>query len=124
MRIGLAGTGRIGVVHAATLLGLPEPPELVVTDGGAAVAVFAPSAVSVFADPPTGSPRNVWPAVITEIAPALAGDGAVHVRALAHGVGAVTADVTPSAAAELRLEPGAQVYLAVKAQEVALHPAT
>ena len=38
MRIGLAGTGRIGVVHAATLLGLPEPPELVVTDAVPEVA--------------------------------------------------------------------------------------
>ena len=32
MRIGLAGTGRIGTFHAATILGLPDPPDLVVTD--------------------------------------------------------------------------------------------
>jgi myo-inositol 2-dehydrogenase / D-chiro-inositol 1-dehydrogenase len=32
MRIGLAGTGRIGAVHAATMLALPEAPELVLTD--------------------------------------------------------------------------------------------
>jgi myo-inositol 2-dehydrogenase / D-chiro-inositol 1-dehydrogenase len=32
MRIGLAGTGRIGAFHAATILGLPDAPELVVTD--------------------------------------------------------------------------------------------
>ena len=32
MRIGLAGTGRIGAFHAATILSLPEPPELVLTD--------------------------------------------------------------------------------------------
>lgn len=32
MRIGLAGTGRIGAFHAATLLALPEPPELVLAD--------------------------------------------------------------------------------------------
>lgn len=32
MRIGLVGTGRIGAFHAATILGLPDAPELVVTD--------------------------------------------------------------------------------------------
>ena len=117
--VAVAGPAVVSAEGGGRVVGVGD-----VTDGGAAVAVFAPSAVSVFADPPTGSPRNVWPAVITEIAPALAGDGAVHVRALARGVGAVTADVTPSAAAELRLEPGAEVCLAVKAQEVAVHPAT
>ena len=38
MRIGLAGTGRIGAFHAATMLGLPDPPELVLTDAVPAVA--------------------------------------------------------------------------------------
>ena len=32
MRIGLAGTGRIGAFHAATILSLPDAPELVLTD--------------------------------------------------------------------------------------------
>ena len=38
MRIGLAGTGRIGAFHAATILGLPDAPELVVTDAVPEVA--------------------------------------------------------------------------------------
>ncbi|MCA1783577.1 MAG: Gfo/Idh/MocA family oxidoreductase [Dermatophilaceae bacterium] len=38
MRIGLAGTGRIGAFHAATILGLPDPPELVLTDAVPEVA--------------------------------------------------------------------------------------
>ncbi len=90
--------------------------------GAGAVAIFTPAAVAVFAEPPTGSPRNVWPATVEELAPAIAGNGAVHLRALAEGIGSVAVDVTPAAAAELRLEPGARVYLAVKAQEVAVHP--
>lgn len=32
MRIGLAGTGRIGAFHAATILSLPDAPELILTD--------------------------------------------------------------------------------------------
>lgn len=32
MRVGLVGAGRIGALRAATLLGLPDPPEVVVTD--------------------------------------------------------------------------------------------
>jgi predicted dehydrogenase len=32
MRIGLAGTGRIGAFHASTLAGLPEVDQVVVTD--------------------------------------------------------------------------------------------
>jgi myo-inositol 2-dehydrogenase / D-chiro-inositol 1-dehydrogenase len=38
MRIGLAGTGRIGAFHAATILSLPDAPELVVTDAVPEVA--------------------------------------------------------------------------------------
>lgn len=43
MRIGLAGTGRIGAFHAATLLALPDPPELILADvvPGVADAVAA-----------------------------------------------------------------------------------
>lgn len=93
-----------------------------VTDGAHAVAVFAPSAVSVFGQVPAGSPRNIWRSVVEELVPTAA--GAVQVRARAQGVGIVAADITPAAVAELGLAPGGSVYLAVKAQEVAIHTRT
>ncbi len=89
--------------------------------GSDAVATFSPAAVSIFGQLPHGSPRNAWPAVVQDLAPALAGDGAVHLHARVEGLGLVAVDVTPAAALELRLEPGAAVYLTVKAQEVAIH---
>jgi molybdate transport system ATP-binding protein len=82
-------------------------------DGDAAVAVFAPSAVSVFRDAPGGSPRNAVAAVVTEIEPR--GDR-VRVRA-----GEVSADVTAQALAELDLVPGTAVTLTVKATEVSVY---
>jgi molybdate transport system ATP-binding protein len=78
-----------------------------------AVAVFPPSAVSVFRSPPGGSPRNALPAVITEIEPH--GDR-IRVRA-----GDLSADVTAQAVAELDLVPGAAVTFSVKANEVSVY---
>ncbi|MCE1180650.1 MAG: ATP-binding cassette domain-containing protein [Micrococcales bacterium] len=83
------------------------------TEGGAATAVFSPSAVSVYREPPSGSPRNLLPARITEIEPQ--GDR-IRVRA-----GALSADVTPQAVAELDLTPGTEVTLSVKATEVTIY---
>lgn len=92
-------------------------------DGDAAVAVFAPSAVAVYRDRPTGSPRNVLTGVVAGIEPH--GDG-VRIRAAAapggpSWVDGVAADVTRSAVADLALSPGSPVWFAVKATEVAIH---
>lgn len=102
--------------HGGRVAGVGE-----VTPGQEAVATFSPSAVSIFSAAPTGSPRNIWPAVVQDLAPAIVGGGAVHLRARVEGVGVIAVDVTPAAAAELHLVPGAAVHLAVKAQEVAIH---
>lgn len=84
-------------------------------DGEAAVAVFAPRAVSVFVEAPGGSPRNEFAVVLSEVE----GRGDV-VRLHA---GDLAADVTPRAVAQLGLEPRVQVVFSVKAAEVAIHPA-
>jgi len=80
-----------------------------------ALAVFSPSAVSIFLQRPAGSPRNVIAATVTELEPRGA---QVRVRA-----GAISADVTAPVVAELDLAPGAGVFLAVKASEVAIYGA-
>jgi len=90
--------------------------------GEPAVAVFPPAAVAVFAERPHGSPRNVVPVRLAAVEPH--GD-LVRLRAAggpdwAEGL---VADVTPAALVDLPAEPGAELWFAVKATEVAIHPA-
>lgn len=114
---GIASGDSVLTADGGRVVGVGE-----VTDGAHAVAVFAPAAVSLFGQVPAGSPRNIWRSVVEELTPTA--PGAVHVRARARGVGVVAADVTPAAVVELGLAPGGSVYLAVKAQEVAIHART
>ncbi len=92
--------------------GLADQP---VAQGEPAVAVFRPSAVGVFRQPPGGSPRNVLQVTITELEPV---GEQIRVRA-----GGLSADVTAAAVAELDLAPGTAVVFAVKASEVAVYRA-
>ncbi len=140
----------IAPVGLAPVVGQPEPGQpggLTVSGfaadelaaGVPATAVFPPSAVAVYVGPMgAGSPRNLWPATITALQP---GPSAIRVRAvLSAAVGtaagensvvldlpgseagaAVSADLTAASVAELHLEPGMRVYLAVKATEVRVH---
>ena len=84
-----------------------------VAPGDPAVAVFRPSAVGVYRQPPGGSPRNVRKVMITELEPF--GDQ-VRVR-----TERLSADVTASAVAELDLAPGRTAIFTVKASEVAIY---
>jgi molybdate transport system ATP-binding protein len=86
-------------------------------DGDAFVA-FAPSAVALHPERPDGSPRNVWPATISGIQ--RHGD---NLRIQLDGPIGVAADITPAAAAHLRLNPGQPVWVAVKAAETRAYPA-
>jgi molybdate transport system ATP-binding protein len=92
--------------------------------GQPAVAVFPPAAVAVFADRPHGSPRNVVPVRLAAVEPH--GD-LVRLRAGRRDGGpawveGLAADVTPAALLDLPVEPGAELWFAVKAAEVAIHP--
>jgi molybdate transport system ATP-binding protein len=81
----------------------------------AAVAVFRPSAVAVYRQPPGGSPRNVITVTITDLEPH--GDQ-IRLRA-----SELSADVTSAAVADLDLVPQAPAIFAVKASEVAIYRA-
>ena len=85
------------------------------TAGEPGVAVFPPSAVSVFLTDAHGSPRNSFAVAITDLEPH--GDR-IRVRA-----GGLAADITPSASADLGLVPGMTVYFVVKAAAVSIYPA-
>ncbi|MBV9922066.1 MAG: ATP-binding cassette domain-containing protein [Pseudonocardia sp.] len=94
-----------------------------VGEGEPAVAVFPPSAVAVYADPPSGSPRNVLPVRLAALEPV--GD-LVRMRATARPDGpswvdGLAADVTAAAVADLAVEPGADLWFVVKAAEVGIH---
>lgn len=101
-----------GVLAPGGLLveGIADQP---IADGEPAVAVFRPSAVGVYRQPPGGSPRNVIDVTITELEPF--GDQ-IRVR-----TDHLSADVTATAVAELDLAPGTPVVFAVKASEVAIY---
>jgi molybdate transport system ATP-binding protein len=86
-----------------------------VPDGVAAVAVFSPGAVSVHRERPTGSPRNVWTTTIRELEPR---GSQVRVQ-----TDEMSADVTAPVVAELDLMPGTEIFLAIKASEVAIYEA-
>jgi molybdate transport system ATP-binding protein len=81
--------------------------------GEAAIATFRPSAVAVYRDPVEGSPRNSFEVTISEIEP-MANLIRVH-------AGALHADVTVQAAADLELVAGRTVTFSVKATEVAVY---
>jgi molybdate transport system ATP-binding protein len=98
--------GEGAVVHGLTTDPAPD-------EGDDVVAVFRPSAVSVFREAPGGSPRNSLPVTVTDLEPH--GDQ-VRVRA-----GDLAAEVTVLAAAELDLTPGVRVTFSVKASEVAVY---
>jgi len=87
------------------------------THGDVFVA-FPPAAVTVHRSRPEGSARNVWPGRIAGLE--LHGD---LVRVEVAGPPTVLADVTPAAVADLGLDPGGAVWVAVKATEVACYPA-
>lgn len=93
--------------HVARLVGL----NVVRREGR--LAAFRPSDVTLSLEQPTGSARLVWHGPVRTLAPH--GD-AVRVQVAAHPD--LIADVTPLAARDLALEPGTEVWLAVKATAV------
>ncbi|MER7418383.1 ABC transporter ATP-binding protein [Micromonospora peucetia] len=87
-------------------------------DGEVFVA-FRPSAVALHPSRPEGSPRNIWAATVAGVQ--RHGD---NLRVQLDGPIGVAADVTPAAAAQLRLAPGQRVWAAVKAAEAHAYPAS
>lgn len=85
---------------------------------GPSLAVIAPSAVSLHARAPSGSPRNQWEMTVDGID--RLGD---RVRVGLVGAVPLVAEVTPGAVADLGLVDGRRVWAAVKATEITTYPA-
>jgi molybdopterin-binding protein len=85
---------------------------------GPATVTVHPRAVAVHVREPEGSPRNVFAGRVIDID--RAGD---RVRVTIDGPPRLVAEVTPAAAVELGLRASREVWTAVKATEVVVHPA-
>jgi molybdate transport system ATP-binding protein len=80
---------------------------------GPALATIQPRAVALYRQAPSGSPRNVLRCTVAGIDPE--GD---RWRIRLDGSFPLVAEVTPAAAAELRLAEGGEVFAVVKATEI------
>jgi molybdate transport system ATP-binding protein len=107
------GRGAEHAVHVGgTAITVAEPVH------GPAFAAFPPSAVALHRSRPEGSARNVWHGRVRHLE-----QHADTVRVEVEAAVTVLADVTPPAVAELGLDVGAPVWVAVKATEVRAYPA-
>ncbi len=84
---------------------------------GPALATIEPRAVAIYRQAPDGSPRNVLRCRVGAVDPE--GD---RWRIRLEGAFPLVAEVTPAAAAELRLAEGGDVYAVVKATEIDVYP--
>ncbi|MEV6773570.1 ABC transporter ATP-binding protein [Nocardia sp. NPDC051030] len=85
---------------------------------GPVYAAFPPTAVSLHADRPDGSPRNTWPVTVIGLE-----QYANTTRVRLDGLPPVSADITTAAVADLRLHPGARLWASLKATEIHTYPA-
>ncbi|QFZ21354.1 ABC transporter ATP-binding protein [Saccharothrix syringae] len=101
----------------------------VALDGGGALTVaapvtgrvhvvFPPNAVGLHPERPTGSPRNAWRVRVSGVE-----QHAHTTRVRLDGAPPVLADITTATVADLRLRPGDELWVAVKATEVTAYPA-
>lgn len=104
----LLGGGELRLQGASSVLAPGEP----------ARATFAPNAVSIHLELPSGSPRNALKSQVTDVE----GRGATVMVGLVAAGQPFRAELTPAAVAELAVTPGSTVYAVVKATQVALHP--
>jgi molybdate transport system ATP-binding protein len=108
---GVAADGVVSLAGGARLVGPHH-------DNGPVLVAFRPSSVVLHRRPPDSSARNTWAARVASLEQQ--GD---TVRVSLTGPLDAAADVTPLAVAELGLEPGAEVWAALKATETAVYPA-
>jgi molybdate transport system ATP-binding protein len=117
----LAGTNLYAGDASGDTVALDGGGELSVVGDGPSGAVFAavhPRAVAVHLGRPEGSARNAWPGTVDSVE--AVGD---RVRVRVDGTPPVTAELTTTATAELGLQAGSEVWVAVKATEIDVYPA-
>ncbi|MGH2705731.1 MAG: ABC transporter ATP-binding protein [Actinomycetota bacterium] len=83
---------------------------------GPVFALIHPRAVALHRSRPEGTPRNVWQGMIDFVEPR-----GEQVRVRVHALPSLVAEVTAASVAQLGLSPGAEVWVSVKASEVATY---
>jgi molybdate transport system ATP-binding protein len=111
--------------------GMASGTTVTLTDGGTITlaepatgpvhVAFPPTAVSLYVDAPSGSPRNTWPATVTGIEQH-AHTVRVRLTATPTGPGTLLADITAAAVADLHLTPGQPLHATLKATEIHTYP--
>ncbi|HVW35529.1 MAG TPA: ABC transporter ATP-binding protein [Acidimicrobiia bacterium] len=84
---------------------------------GEVFAVVHPHSVSLYREPPGGTPRNIWVGTVEALD--LEGE---RVRVRIGGSLPIVAEVTPAAVADLRLGDGGTIWASVKATGVVVYP--
>ena len=84
---------------------------------GPVLVTIRPSSVALHAEPPAGSPRNVWATTIQRVE-----DLGERIRLLTGPPLALTVEVTDDARTALALEVGQTVWASVKATDIGVEP--
>ncbi|WP_425411777.1 TOBE domain-containing protein [Nocardioides aequoreus] len=106
--------GRVALAGGGSLVVAPEAP----LPPGAVLVSARPSSIGLHRQrPDLGSARNVWPGRVATME--RLGE---RVRLQLTGSPEALVDLTAAAVAELRLAPGEQVWLSVKATELTAYP--
>jgi molybdate transport system ATP-binding protein len=87
------------------------------TPDGDAFAAIRPQSISLHLQHPEGSQRNVWQLTVADI-----DQQHDRVRVRLQGVVPLVAEITPAALTSMGFQPGAEVWAAVKATEIATYP--
>jgi molybdate transport system ATP-binding protein len=101
--VALEGGGQLAIADAA--------------EGDVLLAIH-PRAISLYAAPPAGTPRNVWRGQIVSL-----DVGPDRVRVWLSGPPSVVAEVTPEAVTALGLAAGSELWVVLKATEIEAFPA-
>jgi molybdate transport system ATP-binding protein len=119
----LVGLNLLRGVASGHLVSLPGggTVQLAQSATGPAYVAFSPAAVALFARRPEGSPRNVWPGLVTSLEPHGAGVR-VEIRGAPDGSSSILAEITPAAVADLEIVPGSATWVAVKASDIEVYP--
>ncbi|WP_327147732.1 ABC transporter ATP-binding protein [Nocardia sp. NBC_01329] len=116
----LVGLNLFRGTASGTVIRLDGGGELTVAEPatGPVHLTFAPSAVGLHPECPTGSPRNTWPVTVAGLE-----QHAHTVRVRLDGAVPALADITAATVADLRIRPGSQLWAALKATEIHCYPA-
>jgi molybdate transport system ATP-binding protein len=117
----LVGVNLLRGVARGGAITLADGAKVAVADAGDgdALAVIHPHSVTLHRARPESSARNAWPGRVESIE--MLGN---RVRVRVAGLVPLTAEVTPTAVADLQLVEGAEVWAAVKATDITAYPET